>query len=118
MQLSFLVSRRQTAVRLLPPNRSMVQLHQLEPDLAAEQRGGALERAESHIAVFGVEQSADLAAARTHALGEALARKPLRLHCLGNLPGKNFLDRNRLKGLPSAFLSQERIQAGEILRAA
>jgi hypothetical protein len=47
-------------------------LHQFEPDFAAEQRGGALQGGQRHVAILRIEQPTDLAAAGIHALGKAL----------------------------------------------
>jgi hypothetical protein len=45
---------------------------QFAAKLAADQRGGALQRFDSHIALVGIEDAVDLGAAGVYQLGEAL----------------------------------------------
>ncbi len=76
-----------------------------------------MQRYQRDIAVLRVKQTADLAPARSHAFGETLARKPLRLHRLRNLPSQHFLDGDGLKRLARAFLIKELVEQGESLSA-
>ena len=70
--------------------------------------GRPLQRRDGHVAVLGVEQPADLAAAGVHALGQPLAREVLRLHRRGDLPCQHLLDGDGLERFALFLLSSGR----------
>src|SRR5271166_4641034 len=69
--------------------------YQLEAKLTADQRGGALQRLERHIALVRIEDSVDLGATGVHQLGETLFSNALLFHLAFELQGDYVLDRRR-----------------------
>src|SRR5580658_6049994 len=92
--------------------------HQFETHLATDHFSGALQGQKGDVAVLGIKQAADLAAACAHPLGKALARQVLRLHRLLDLPGQHLLDGDSLEGFAGSLGVQEIIEGGKPLGAA
>lgn len=61
-------------------------LNQLQAQRSPYDFCGALQGRDRHIAVLRIKKAGDLAAARPHAFGQALARQVLRLHRLRDPP--------------------------------
>src|ERR1019366_3339378 len=78
--------------------------NQVEPHLAAKDFSGALQGGKRHVSIGRIKQAANLAAARTHALGQAFAGKLLVSHCLFNLPSENLFNRHGLKSFARPLL--------------
>jgi hypothetical protein len=64
-----------------------------------------------HESAIGIKETADLASAGLHALGETLARQVLRFHRLGDLPSQHFLDGDGLEFFELPFFLKEFVDA-------
>lgn len=73
-----------------------------------------LQRRKGHIAVFRVEQAANLAATGFHAGGQTVAGNIIRLHRLGDLPRQNLLDGGRLKLFELAVVFQKIVKRTQL----
>jgi hypothetical protein len=85
-------------------------LDEFEAQLPADDRSRSLQRCQGDVAVLGIEQAADLAATRPHALGKTLARQLVRLHGFAELPGNHLLDRYGLEFLELALTLEEIVE--------
>src|SRR3954471_19299910 len=91
-------------------------LDKFQAQLAADNGRRALQCRQRDVSVLRIEQPADLAAAGSHPLGQALTRNVVALHRLAELPRQYFLDGNGFEFLELSFLLEEVVERGELRR--